>query len=32
LVNPTVAGVHPSDLGQKKIADFWTGFFGSLLQ
>jgi hypothetical protein len=31
LVNPTVGGVHPSDLGQKQMADYWIGFFGALL-
>ena len=30
-VNPTVGGVHSSDLGQYEIADFYVGFLPSVL-
>lgn len=30
-VNPTVCGVHSSDLGQYELAAFYTGFFRTLL-
>lgn len=30
-VNPTVCGVHSSDLGQYEIADFYAGWLPTLL-
>ena len=29
--NPTVGGIHSSDLGQYEIADFYVGFLPSVL-
>ena len=31
LINPTVGGVHSSDLGQYEIADYYTGFIPTVL-
>ena len=31
LVNPTVGGVHSSDLGQYMIADYYVGFLPAVL-
>ena len=30
-VNPTVGGIHSSDLGQYEIADFYMGFLPSII-
>jgi len=31
LENPTVAGTHPSDLGHREVATFWTQYLPALL-
>jgi hypothetical protein len=31
LVNPTVSGIHPGDLGQYEIAEFYVGFLAKHL-
>lgn len=32
LVNPTVGGVHPSDLGHREIANFYTSYLPTILE
>ncbi|KAK3233447.1 hypothetical protein CYMTET_56261 [Cymbomonas tetramitiformis] len=32
LINPTVEGIHPSDLGHREIATFYTRYLPNLLQ
>eukprot|EP00040_Diaphanoeca_grandis_P021550 m.114901 g.114901 ORF g.114901 m.114901 type:complete len:813 (-) comp28380_c0_seq1:258-2696(-) len=32
IINPTVAGCHPSDLGQKSIADYYIDYLPTILK